>query len=144
MLLERRCPVKTMRLQLVHGERLIPIFDSSQSHSTMQIFNIVFEAEAFLYKLIRRITGALVHLAKGEITPEEIQQRFNSPADFYDSPYPTTLSPEGLFLYQVKYNEDNFLNPPMLNTNDVTIDMGIDEIQQDDDADEFDQSVSEK
>lgn len=131
MLIEHRCPVKTMKLELVEGERLVPLLNSSPVHSSMKIFNLVFEAEAFLYKLIRRITGALVHLAKGQMTPADIEGRFLSPADYYESQLPQTLKPQGLFLVEVKYKEEDFLNPPVQRLGDTTVDMDIDEIQYD-------------
>lgn len=114
MLRERRCPVKTMRLSLYPGERLVPLMSRTSTHSSMRVYNLVFEAESFLYKLIRRITGTLVHLAKGQITPDDVLNRFLCPPDYYDSSFPATMKPHGLFLYQVKYNEEDFLNPPVL------------------------------
>lgn len=114
MRLERRCPVKTMRLTLTEGERLVPSIDQLSFHSPMHVYNLVFEAESFLYKLIRRITATLVHIAKGQMTIEDVQNRFACPPDYYDSQLPVTLKPHGLFLYQVKYREEDFLNPPIV------------------------------
>ncbi|CAF5085847.1 unnamed protein product, partial [Rotaria magnacalcarata] len=99
MAMERRCPVKTMRLNFVEGEPMVPLMESSSLHSSMRVYNLVFEAEAFLYKLIRRITGTLVHIAKGQMTTQDVLDRFACPPDYYDSPYPTTLKPHGLFLH---------------------------------------------
>lgn len=114
MRLERRCPVKTMRLTLTEGERLVPSIDQLSFHSPMHVYNLVFEAESFLYKLIRRITATLVHIAKGQMTIEDVQNRFACPPDYYDSQLPVTLKPHGLFLYQVKYREEDFLNPSII------------------------------
>ena len=114
MMRERRCPVKTMRLTLYPGERIVPTVTPVANYSSMRVFNLVFEAEAFLYKLIRRITGTLMHLAKGQMTREDVLNRFACPPDYYSSSFPTTLKPHGLFLYEVKYNEEDFLNPPVL------------------------------
>ena len=137
--MERRCPVKTMRLTLYPGERLVPLAETSALHSSMRIFNLVFEAEAFLYKLIRRITGTLVHMAKGQMSEQDVLDRFACPPDHYDSPLPTTLKPHGLFLNEVKYNENDFLNPPVLRTMrsiDDELDDVVTEVQEDDDEDE--------
>ena len=136
---ERRCPVKTMRLSLYPGERLVPMFTPTSTHSSLQIYNLVFEAEAFLYKLIRRITGTLMHFSKGQMSREEILNRFACPPDYYDSPYPSTLKPHGLFLYQVKYNEEDFLNPPMPRMeHQEEEDLEDGTINEDDDEDEED------
>lgn len=133
--MERRCPVKTMRLTLHPGERLVPLAPNSTLHSSMRVFNLVFEAEAFLYKLIRRITGTLVHMAKGQMSEQDVLDRFDCPPDHYDSPLPITLKPHGLFLNQVKYNESDFLHPPVLRTIDDDLDDVLTEVQ-DDDEDE--------
>ena len=122
MAIERRCPVKTMRLNLSEGERLVPLIESSSLHSSMRVYNLVFEAEAFLYKLIRRITATLVHIAKGQMTIQDVRDRFACPPDHYDSQLPVTLKPNGLFLYEVKYNEQDFLNPPMFRADDPIVD----------------------
>jgi tRNA U38,U39,U40 pseudouridine synthase TruA len=145
MTIERRCPVKTMRLHLTEGERLVPLIESSL-HSSMRIYNLVFEAEAFLYKLIRRITATLVHIAKGQMTIQDVRDRFTCPPDYYDSPLPITLKPNGLFLYEVKYNEQDFLNPPLFK-NDDSIEDDIDTVimeMQEDDEDEDEQQLNSK
>ena len=141
MILERRCPVRTMRLTLTEGERLVPLIGSSTHHSSMRIYNLTIEAESFLYKLIRRITATLVHIAKGQMTIDDVLNRFACPPDYYDSALPVTLQPNGLFLQQVKYNEQDFLNPPLMKSSedDSTVD-DIDkitaEIQEDEGDDE--------
>lgn len=108
-----------MRLQIHESQGLIPLMSSSPLHSPLRVYNIVFEAESFLYKLIRRITATLVHIAKGQMTIQDVRNRFDCPPDYYDSALPVTMTPNGLFLYEVKYNQDHFLNPPIVNTNDV-------------------------
>ncbi|CAF4301512.1 unnamed protein product, partial [Adineta steineri] len=146
--LERRCPVKTMRLSLSEGERLVPLLESSPLHSSMKVYNLVFEAESFLYKLIRRITATLVHIAKGQMTVQDVLNRFDCPPDYYDSQLPTTLKPNGLFLSEVKYNEQDFLNPPLFKRDDPTVDdldivtMGMQEEEDDDDIN--DQQLNSK
>ncbi|CAF0905699.1 unnamed protein product [Adineta steineri] len=148
MILERRCPVKTMRLSLSEGERIIPLLESSPLHSSMKVYNVVFEAESFLYKLIRRITATLVHIAKGQMTIQDVLNRFDCPPDYYDSQLPTTLKPNGLFLSEVKYNEQDFLNPPLFKRDDPTVDdldivtMGMQEEEDDDDIN--DQQLNSK
>ena len=144
MAIERRCPVKTMRLSFTEGERLVPIIDSTSSlHSSMRVFNLVFEAEAFLYKLIRRITGTLMHIAKGHMSKQDVLDRFACPPDHYNSSLPLTLKPHGLFLYQVKYNERDFLDPPVLRTDGAVVDDDLEEVTkeiQEDDEEEVDEA----
>lgn len=139
MAIERRCPVKTMRLHFSEGERLVPLIGTSSRHSSMRVYNLVFEAEAFLYKLIRRITATLVHIAKGQMTIQDVLDRFACPPDHYDHPLPVTLKPNGLFLYEVKYNEQDFLNPTIFRRDHSIVD-DIDtimmETQEDDNEDD--------
>jgi hypothetical protein len=143
MMIERRCPVKTMRLRLTPGERLVPIMDSSL-HSPMHVYNLVFEAEAFLYKLIRRITGTLIHIAKGQMNRQDVLERFACPPDYYNSSLPVTLKPHGLYLYEVKYNEQDFLHPTVLATHnmpdndDDELDRVLMEVQEDEHDDDSD------
>ena len=144
MLMERRCPVKTMRLTLYPGERLVPLAETSALHSSMRIFNLVFEAEAFLYKLIRRITGTLVHMAKGQMNEQDVLDRFACPPDHYDSPLPSTLKPQGLFLNEVKYNEGDFSNPPVLRTMHPLDDDVVTEVQDADDDDDDESLATER
>jgi tRNA U38,U39,U40 pseudouridine synthase TruA len=139
-----------MQLTLTEGERLVPLIGASSYHSSMRIYNLVFEAESFLYKLIRRITATLVHIAKGQMTIEDVLNRFDCPPDYYDSSLPVTLLPNGLFLDEVKYNEQDFLNPPLMKTNDDSIADDIEsittEIQEDagDEEEDDDQQLNSK
>ncbi|CAF4450896.1 unnamed protein product [Rotaria sp. Silwood2] len=146
MAIERRCPVKTMRLNFSEGEHLVPLMECSPHHSSMRIYNLVFEAEAFLYKLIRRITGTLVHIAKGQMTIQDVLDRFACPPDYYDSPLPITLKPHGLYLYEVKYNEQDFLNPPIVKDDDSAAD-DIDNVMmemQEEDEEENNEELNSK
>jgi tRNA U38,U39,U40 pseudouridine synthase TruA len=111
----------------------------------MHVYNLVFEDEAFLYKLFRHITVTLVHIAKGQMTIQDVLGRFSCPPDDYDSSLSTTQKPNVLFLYEVKYNEQDFLNPPMLKNDNSIVD-NIDNIMMEvqDDDDENDQQLNSR
>lgn len=141
---QRLCPVKTMRIQMHEGQELIPLMNSSPLHSSMRVYNLVFEAESFLYKLIRRITATLVHIAKGQMTIEDVQNRFACPPDYYDNMLPTTLKPNGLFLYEVKYNQEHFLNPPTVSAQDSIEDEGDDMFIEEEEDDEVDERTDNR
>lgn len=59
-----------------------------------------FEADGFLYKMVRNITGALISIGKGKTPLEEISEIFLS-KDRRRAPM--AAPPQGLFLIQVNY-----------------------------------------
>lgn len=60
-----------------------------------------FEADGFLYKMVRNITGSLLDVANGRISLEEIPKIFQAKDRKQAA---RTAPPEGLFLVQVIYN----------------------------------------
>jgi hypothetical protein len=79
------------------------------------------------------------------MTVDDVLDRFSCPPDHHDSSLPTTLKPNVLFLYEVKYNEEHFLNPPIFKSENSIVD-NIDnvmmEVQEYDDED--DQQLNSK
>jgi tRNA pseudouridine38-40 synthase len=60
---------------------------------------IEIEADRFLYKLVRRIVGALVEVGRGKITEDDLIESFSKPPRIASF----TAPPEGLVLVAVKY-----------------------------------------
>jgi len=58
------------------------------------------EADYFLYKMVRRIVGALIEVGRGKIEPEYIRALLNGKASTLRA---QTAPPHGLFLIKVKY-----------------------------------------
>lgn len=59
-----------------------------------------FEADGFLYKMVRSLTGALVSVGLGKLTPAEIAVLLKSRRRI---PTVVTAPPQGLFMVKVKY-----------------------------------------
>jgi tRNA pseudouridine38-40 synthase len=83
---ERASTVRTLRrLDLVRRGRLV---------------RITAEAEGFLYKMVRRLAGALVAAGEGRLTPAEVKRLLQSSESAALVP---TAPPQGLFLVKVFY-----------------------------------------
>lgn len=109
-------------LQLFVGMRNLQSFtdDDPEEHSTKVLIEAVELAEAgdlilmrirgshFLWKLVRRMVGVAVAVARGKLTLERVQSyiasRSNDPAHY-------TAPPSGLFLERIFYNEDTSATP---------------------------------
>jgi len=61
---------------------------------------IVVEANGFLYNMVRIITGTLLYVGKGKLTPVEVRDFVNSGRREEAGP---TVPPQGLCLMEVKY-----------------------------------------
>lgn len=58
----------------------------------------------FLWKMVRRLTGTLVEVGRGKLSPEALNTFFNKPSDI---PAKLTAPPSGLFLEKVCYQGDS-------------------------------------
>lgn len=59
-----------------------------------------FEADGFLYKMVRSLTGALINVGLGKLTPGHIAELIRTRKRI---PTVVTAPPQGLFLVKVKY-----------------------------------------
>ncbi|HLP26333.1 MAG TPA: tRNA pseudouridine(38-40) synthase TruA, partial [Acidobacteriota bacterium] len=62
--------------------------------------SFTFEADGFLYKMVRSLTGALINVGIGKLTPEDIAELIRTRRRI---PNVVTAPPQGLFLMKVKY-----------------------------------------
>jgi tRNA pseudouridine38-40 synthase len=66
------------------------------------LLTIEFEAEGFLYKMVRLMAGAIVEVGLGKASPDEIQARLDHPQQRF--PHARHVAPAaGLFLVRVRY-----------------------------------------
>lgn len=64
------------------------------------LYVLQIEADYFLYKMVRRMVGALVEVGRGKIEPEYISRLLHGKASTLRA---QTAPPHGLFLIKVKY-----------------------------------------
>jgi tRNA pseudouridine38-40 synthase len=81
----------------------------------MQNDTLVFEmsANAFLWKMVRSITGTLLYCEEKNIPPEKFRAMMQSGDRSLAGP---TLPPQGLFLWNVDYYRD----PPLFNPREIS------------------------
>ncbi|MCB1120000.1 MAG: tRNA pseudouridine(38-40) synthase TruA [Verrucomicrobiae bacterium] len=83
---EKENPVKDFRL-----------FEINAEGSRLRL---TFEASGFMYKMVRSLTGALIRVGRGKLSPEAFEQILQSRVRTKDV---ITASPQGLFLEKVDY-----------------------------------------
>jgi tRNA pseudouridine38-40 synthase len=67
------------------------------------IIRIRIAASHFLWRMVRRIIGALVKVGKGEVTVQEFQRLINGKCDPKMDVAAWTAPASGLFLEEVRY-----------------------------------------
>ncbi|KAK7081565.1 tRNA pseudouridine synthase-like 1 [Halocaridina rubra] len=87
-----------------------PLLDQSYDplYSNLDFWDFNISAKSFLYKQVRRIVGALVAVAQGKLTLDDIQWLLDNPSPKNWKPQASTAPPEGLFLLRVKYHPEVF------------------------------------
>lgn len=84
-----------------------------------EIIDIEVQARSFLYKMIRKMIGTCVDIANGKLPIEIIQAMFDQPEKYYDSKLVKVLTPNGLYLTDVVYDESNFdFNKQLISSKD--------------------------
>ena len=73
-----------------------------------EIIEVEITAGSFLYKMIRKLVGAAVDVARGKIELEQIEKMMLSPPDYFGPVSTTVLRPNGLFLRKVHYDKEYF------------------------------------
>ena len=90
------------------ANRGAPVEDTTRTLRTVRIRNsgpllsIEFEADGFLYKMVRLMVGALVEVGSGKESSNEIQSRLQHPKQRFS--HARNVAPAaGLFLIRVRY-----------------------------------------
>jgi tRNA pseudouridine38-40 synthase len=84
------------RTEIIHSE--------VRDYGDMIIFHVV--GSHFLWKQVRRLTGVLVEVGRGKISPDAIPSFFKGQTDI---PAKLTAPPSGLFLEKVYYNKEDII-----------------------------------
>ncbi|KAJ8258754.1 hypothetical protein COCON_G00177660 [Conger conger] len=101
-----KSPVKTLQ----HA-RLEPGPESfSQRHfnRNLQFWELTFKSPSFLYRQVRRMTGALVAVGQGRLSVSQLQELLEA-RDSLAYPQNMCAPPTGLFLTSVEYDESDLL-----------------------------------
>ncbi len=84
------------RTEVMHSE--------VKDYGDMIIFHVV--GSHFLWKQVRRMTGVLVEVGRGKLTPDSVSSFFKGNTDI---PAKLTAPPSGLFLEKVYYRKEDIL-----------------------------------
>jgi len=86
-------------------ESTMVVVDGASIHSDGDMILFRIEASHFLWRMVRRVVGALVKIGKGEMTVAQFEQLLNGKCDPKLDIAAWTAPAAGLFLEQVTYNE---------------------------------------
>ncbi|XP_057701899.1 tRNA pseudouridine synthase-like 1 isoform X3 [Corythoichthys intestinalis] len=105
-------PVKTLDVARIHPGRA---FVCEHFHREIPFWEFTFRSKSFLYKQVRRMTGALVAVGQGRISLGELKEILEA-RDSLAYP-PNIVAPAcGLFLTRVDYNQSDLLPSPQTST----------------------------
>nr|XP_054768601.1 tRNA pseudouridine synthase-like 1 [Lytechinus pictus] len=118
---DKKSPIKTINtidFRTTHG------FLDHHCNETARLdfLEVTFQSRSFLYRQIRRMTGALVAVGLGRIVPSDITTMLQSCDNSHM--HGTTMAPaHGLYLKEVLYNENDliFHNTPSEPSEDTSI-----------------------
>ncbi|XP_036388146.1 tRNA pseudouridine synthase-like 1 [Megalops cyprinoides] len=100
-------PVKTLLHASIEPGR--ESFAQHHFHRNLQFWEVTFRCRSFLYKQVRRMTGALVAVGRGKLSLSQLQELLEARDSLA---YPTSMlaPPDGLFLTRVEYEEQDLLH----------------------------------
>ncbi|KAM9860047.1 tRNA pseudouridine synthase-like 1 [Aulostomus maculatus] len=85
-------------------------FVNTHFHREHPFLELVFKSKSFLYRQVRRMTGALVAVGKGKLSLPEMKEILDA-RDSLAFPESTTAPAKGLFLTRVEYKESDLCFP---------------------------------
>ncbi|XP_076850694.1 tRNA pseudouridine synthase-like 1 [Brachyhypopomus gauderio] len=100
-----RSPVKTLDLVQVQPGLS---FSQRHFHRDIQFWELTFKSRSFLYKQVRRMTGALVAVGQGKLSVSQVQELL---AICESTAFPQNMAApaHGLFLTNVEYDESDLM-----------------------------------
>ncbi|XP_054640987.1 tRNA pseudouridine synthase-like 1 isoform X2 [Dunckerocampus dactyliophorus] len=101
-------PVKTLDVVRIEPRRG---FICEHFHRDVPLWELTFQSKSFLYKQVRRMTGALVAVGQGRLTLTKLKEIMEA-RDSLAYPSTMTAPPQGLFLTRVNYSESAAPPPP--------------------------------
>nr|XP_057911881.1 tRNA pseudouridine synthase-like 1 isoform X1 [Doryrhamphus excisus] len=116
-----KSPVKTLDVVGIEPRKA---FICEHFHRDVPLWELTFQSKSFLYKQVRRMTGALVAVGQGRLTLPKLKEIMEA-RDSLAYPSTMTAPARGLFLTRVNYNESDLLLSPR--TSASTPSIGVDE-----------------
>ncbi|XP_061899661.1 tRNA pseudouridine synthase-like 1 [Entelurus aequoreus] len=109
-------PVKTLEVVRIDPGRA---FVCEHFHRHIPVWELTFQSQSFLYKQVRRMTGALVAVGQGRLTLPKLKEMMEAR---HSLAYPSNMTapPQGLFLTRVNYKESDLLPSPQRSTHPST------------------------
>jgi tRNA pseudouridine(38-40) synthase len=104
---KQKNPIKDVQFQIYFDNKS---FLSEYMHTFDEKYSIIeveVKSTSFLYRMVRKMIGAAVDVARGRIPLERIDQMFENPAEFYNDNTSLILNPNGLFLKNVEYKDQS-------------------------------------
>ncbi|CAL8403403.1 unnamed protein product [Arctogadus glacialis] len=102
-----KSPVKTLDLAHVAPGNA---FVQAHFHRDIQFWELTFKSKSFLYKQVRRLTGALVAVGQGRLSVAQLRELLEA-RDTRAYPQGTVAPARGLFLTRVDYNQADLQFP---------------------------------
>eukprot|EP00057_Strongylocentrotus_purpuratus_P030431 XP_781664.3 PREDICTED: tRNA pseudouridine synthase-like 1 [Strongylocentrotus purpuratus] len=118
---DKKSPIKTIDMIEFRRTRGF-LYHHCNKMAQLEFLELTFHSRSFLYKQIRRMTGALVAVGLGRIAPSHITTILESRDNSHM--HRTTMAPaHGLYLKEVLYNENDLIlrNVPSSPTEDTSI-----------------------
>ncbi|XP_077385360.1 tRNA pseudouridine synthase-like 1 isoform X1 [Festucalex cinctus] len=100
-------PVKTLDVASIQPGRA---FVCEHFHREIPFWELTFKSKSFLYKQVRRMTGALVAVGQRRISLTKLKEVMEA-RDSLAYPQNVIAPARGLFLTRVDYNESDLLSP---------------------------------
>ncbi|XP_061640744.1 tRNA pseudouridine synthase-like 1 isoform X2 [Phyllopteryx taeniolatus] len=107
-------PVKTLDVARIQPGRA---FVCEHFHREIPFWELTFQSRSFLYKQVRRMTGALVAVGQGSISLTQLKEIMEA-RDSLAYPQNLVAPARGLFLTRVDYRESDLLLSPRTSTGD--------------------------
>lgn len=111
---------------------LDPCYDPQSSR--LQFWDITIKGSSFLYKQVRRTVGALVALAQGRISLDDVKYMLENPSPHNWNSRVESAPPHGLFLLRVEYPQ-HVLSMENLQSDDDTNKLKAESVENNSDID---------
>lgn len=97
------------------------LMNHQQSGNAYDFWDVEFKGKSFLWNQIRRITGAMVAVAGGRLSNDDIQYMLDNPNYLNWNNRASCLSGSGLYLKEIHYDEEDLKMPDYIRDENDTL-----------------------